>query len=110
MLDINSTQISELKKNTGSTHLKIFESGLHGGSSGPLWGVSEEPNDISHVGYQFYSNFSSENVYRVNTPMRVWEPRGPFMGVSKEPNDIRHFGINSTQISALKTNTELTHH
>ena len=27
---------------------------------------SKEPNDIRHVGYQFYSDFRNENEYRVN--------------------------------------------
>ena len=34
---------------------------------GPPWEVSKEPNDIRHVGYQFYSVFSTENESRVDT-------------------------------------------
>ena len=110
MLGINSTQISALKTNSGSTH-QNFESDSHGVSHrGPPWEVSKELNEnkacwvsillrfqllkriqgqhakISnqtpmgwpigvplgrspknlmekrHVGYQFYSDFSTENV------------------------------------------------
>jgi hypothetical protein len=41
--------------------------GVHG-SRGPLGGVFKEPNDITHVGYQFYSDFRTEKEYRINTP------------------------------------------
>ena len=66
--------------------------------------VSGEPNDIRHVGYQFYSIFSTENKYRVKAPLNFKSgshrmthggPEGqgpPWGGVSKGPNDIRHFG------------------
>ena len=75
----------------------------HGGPEvqGPPWGVSQKPNDARHVGYQFYSDFSTENKYRVSTPLKfqIRLPLGGpwwFMGpeapleVSKEPNDITH--------------------
>ncbi len=32
--------------------------------------VHEEPNYVMHVGYQFYSDFSTENEYRVKTPLK----------------------------------------
>ena len=66
------------------------------GVQGPpqLWGVSEEPNDIRHVGYQFYSVFRTENEYRVKTfkfLIRLpqgdpWASRGPpgFEGSQKK--------------------------
>ena len=44
------------------------------GVQGPPWEVSKEPNDIRHVGYQFYSDFSTENEYRVNTPLKLLLP------------------------------------
>jgi hypothetical protein len=83
--------------------------------------VSKKPNDARHVGYQFYLDFSTENKYRVNTPLKfqirlqwggIWRSRGagaPFWGSSK--NLMMHgiLGINSTQISVLKTNTGSTH-
>ena len=37
----------------------------HGGPGAPLK-VSKEYNDIGHVGYQFYSVFSTENETRVD--------------------------------------------
>ena len=37
------------------------------GVQGPPWKVSKESNDIRHVGYQFYSFFSTENESRVDT-------------------------------------------
>jgi hypothetical protein len=74
----------------------------HGGPWAPwLWGVSEEPNDIRHVGYQFYSVFSTENKYRVAIPLRFhirlphdgpWGSGGPLGEVFEEPNDKRHIG------------------
>ena len=66
------------------------------------WGVSKKPNDARHFGYQFYSDFSTENKYRVNTPLEFqirlppggpWGsmgPEAPLVGVFKEPNDITH--------------------
>jgi hypothetical protein len=73
--------------------------------SGPPWPweVSKEPNDIRHVGYQFYSVFCTENESRVVTYSRFkirlpWggplasPGQGPPWEVSKEPNDIRHVG------------------
>jgi hypothetical protein len=89
------------------------------GSPRGLERVSGEPNDIRHVGYQFYTDFSTENKYRVKAPLKFqisltqgnpWGSRGPgspLRGLQK-PNDARQ-GINSTQISALKTNTRSTH-
>ena len=40
------------------------------GPEAPLGGgrVSKEPNDIRHFVYQFFSDFSTENQYRVNKP------------------------------------------
>jgi hypothetical protein len=40
--------------------------------SGPPWPweVSKEPNDIRHVGYQFYSVFCTENEYKVKTYLK----------------------------------------
>jgi hypothetical protein len=38
------------------------------GPEAPLVGVFKEPNDITHVGYQFYSDFRTEKEYRINTP------------------------------------------
>jgi hypothetical protein len=75
-----------------------------GGTGAPLWEVSKEPNDARHVGYQFYSHFSTENKYRVNTPLEFqirlppggpWGsmgPEAPLVGVFKEPNYITHVG------------------
>ena len=40
------------------------------GVSGPPWKVSKESNDIRHVGYQFYSVFSTENESRVDIYLR----------------------------------------
>ena len=106
MLDINSTQISALKTNTGSTH-QNFESDSHGVAH---WGSPEAPlggfqrtyvMNIRHVGYQFYSDFSSENEYRVNTPkFRIrlpWGgqsgfPRGPLERSPNKLMKIRHVG------------------
>ena len=53
---------------------------------GRPWEVSKEPNDTRHVGYQFYSDFSTENKYRVNTQLKLkfwirlpWgDPPGPW--------------------------------
>jgi hypothetical protein len=48
--------------------------------------VSGEPNDIRHVGYQLYSDFSTENKYRVKAALKFqirlpqgdpWGSRGP---------------------------------
>ena len=39
-------------------------------SRGPLGRVSEEPNDTRNDGYQFCSDFRTENKYRVNTPLK----------------------------------------
>ena len=54
------------------------------GVLGPVapWQVSKEPEDIGHVGYQFYSDFCTENEYRVNNPLkfqirRPWAPGRP---------------------------------
>ena len=41
----------------------------HGGPGAPLK-VSKEYNDIGHVGYQFYSVFSTENESRIDTYLR----------------------------------------
>ena len=74
-LGINSTQFSALKTNPGSTHLLNFELDSHRVTHGHpgtpwLWVVSEEPNDIRYVGYQFYSVFRAENESRVNTSLK----------------------------------------
>ena len=44
----------------------------HGGPGvpGSPWKVSEESNDIRHVGYQLYSVFSTENESRVDIYLR----------------------------------------
>ena len=76
----------------------------HGGP-GPPWEVSKEHNNIRHIGYQFYSVFSTENEFRVDIYLRIqirlphggpWGSRGPgaplHWKVSKESNDIRHAG------------------
>ena len=80
--------------------------------------VSGEPNDIRHVGYQFYSIFSTENKYRVKAPLKFqirlpqsdpWGSRVSLGGSSKNLMMQGMLGNNSTQISALKTNTRSTH-
>jgi hypothetical protein len=44
----------------------------HGGPEAPLGGgVSKEPNDIRHFGYQFYSDFSTENKNRVRAHLQI---------------------------------------
>jgi hypothetical protein len=50
------------------------------GSRGPLLGVFKEPNDARHVGYQFYSDFSTEKKYRINTPLK-FQIRLPWGGI-----------------------------
>ena len=79
--------------------------------------VSGKPNDIRHVGYQFYSDFSTENKYRVKAALKFqirlpqgdpWGSRGPGSPLGGSPKNLMMqgmLGINSTQISALKTNT-----
>ena len=56
------------------------------GVRGPPWKVSKEFNDITLVGYQFYSVFSTENESRVDTYLRFqirltqggpWGSQGP---------------------------------
>ena len=56
------------------------------GVSGSPWKVSKESNDIRHVGYQFYSVFSTENESRVDIYLRFqirltqggpWGSQGP---------------------------------
>ena len=56
------------------------------GVPGPPWKVSKEYNDIRHVGYQFYSVFSTENESRVDIYLRFqirltqggpWGSQGP---------------------------------
>ena len=91
--------------------------------SGPPWPweVSKEPNDIRHVGYQFYSVFCTENESRVATFLRFrirlpWG--GPWASLGQGPPDLGRspknlmiygmLGINSTQFLALKTSTGST--
>jgi hypothetical protein len=59
------------------------------GVLGPPWKVSKEFNDITLVGYQFYSVFSTENESRVDTYLRFqirlpqggpWGSGGPLVG------------------------------
>ena len=59
------------------------------GVPGPPWKVSKEFNDITLVGYQFYSVFSIENESRGYTYLRFqirllqggpWGSRGPLGG------------------------------
>ena len=59
------------------------------GSRGPLGRVSEEPNDTRNDGYQFCSDFRTENKNRVNAPLnflirlpwgRSWGSSGAAMG------------------------------
>ena len=89
------------------------------GSSWPSWEVSKELNGIRHVGYQFYSDFCTENESRVAKSLRflIRLPQGGPWG-SKDPgalflefprNFMIHgmFDINPTQFSALKMNTGL---
>ena len=74
--------------------------GPHGdpGSRVPLGRSPKYLINIRHVGYQFYSVFSTENKYCVDTSLRFqislqqgdpWGSLGPLGGVSKEPNIIR---------------------
>ena len=77
--------------------------------------VSEELNDIRHVRYQFHSVFGTENKYKVAQPSGVYIrcPRGVpwasrvLWGSMKNLMTQGMLGINSTQFSALKTNTRL---
>ena len=52
------------------------------GVLGPPWKVSKEFNDMRHVGYQFYSVFSTENESRVDTYLRfqIKLPQGGPLG------------------------------
>ena len=71
------------------------------GVSGPPWKVSKESNDMRHVGYQFYSVFSTENESRVDTYIRFqirlpqggpWGSRGPLRGEGVSiSNDISYY-------------------
>ena len=51
------------------------------GVLGPVapWQVSKESEDIGHVGYQFYSDFCTEDEYRVNNPFK-FQIRRPWGG------------------------------
>ena len=71
------------------------------GSRGPPWEVSKESNDIRHVGYQFYSVFSTENESRVDTYLKFQirvlqaDPWGSRVPLGRSPNyliNIRHVG------------------
>ena len=62
--------------------------------SGPPWKVLKESNDMRHVGYQFYSVFSTENESRVDIYLRIrirlpqggpWGPQGP---LGRSPKNI----------------------
>ena len=74
------------------------------GVPGPPWEVPKESNDMRHVGYQFYSVFSTENESSVDTYLRFqiklpqggpwgpwvhWPPKGGG-SISNEPNDISY--------------------
>ena len=77
------------------------------GVPGPPWKVPKESDDMRHVGYQFYSVFSTENESRVDTsnisnqaptgwPMGSLGPRPPQgvgggVFISNEPNDIGYY-------------------
>ena len=72
------------------------------GSRVPLGRSPKYLINIRHVGYQFYSVFSTENKSCVDTSLRFqislqqgdpWGSLGPLggMGVSKEPNNIRYY-------------------
>ena len=65
------------------------------GGPGPPWKVSKEFNDITLVGYQFYSVFSIENESRGYTYLRFqirllqggpWGSRGPPQGGRGSPS------------------------
>ena len=71
------------------------------GVLGPPWKVPKESNDMRHVGYQFYSVFSTENESRVDTYLRFqirlpqggpWGSRGPLGRSPKYLINIRHVG------------------
>ena len=70
------------------------------GVPGPPWKVSKEFNDITLVGYQFYSVFSIENESRGYTYLRFqirllqggpWGSRGPLGGGVSIFNDIGYY-------------------
>ena len=101
MLGINSTQISALKTNPGSTPWN-FERGSHGvGPSGypegPHGGLQWTWWKVRHVGYQFYSDFSKKSKSRVNTP-KFWTglPWGWPIGVPRGPP--RSFPVNLMKV------------
>ena len=71
------------------------------GVPGSPWKVSKESNDIRHVGYQFYSVFSTENESRIDTYLRLqirlpqggpWGSRGPLGRSPKYLINIRQVG------------------
>ncbi len=79
MLGNNSTQFLVLKMNLGLRDHNNFKSDSHGvgkggsGVRGPPRDperVYDESTDIRHVGYQFYSIFSTENEYKVKIYLR----------------------------------------
>ena len=121
-MGINSTQFfSTENESRVDIYLRIQIRLPHGGpwgSRGPPWEVSKESNDIRHVGYQFYSVFSTENESRVDTYLKFqirvlqgdpWGSRVPLEG---SPLNIMMQGMlstNSTHIWALKTNIGSTH-
>jgi hypothetical protein len=61
--------------------------------------VSKEHNDIGHDGYQFYSDFSTENEYRVKTTLE-FQIRLPWGGPGASLGQ-------GPQFSALKINLRL---
>ena len=61
--------------------------------------VHEEPNYVMHVGYQFYSDFSTENEYRVKTTLE-FQIRLPWGGPGASLGQ-------GPQFSALKINLRL---
>ena len=71
------------------------------GVPGPPWKVPKESDDMRHVGYQFYSVFSTENESRVDTYLRFqirlpqggpWGSRVPLGRSPKYLINIRHVG------------------
>ena len=77
--------------------------------------VSEELNDIGHIGFRFHSIFCTENEYKVAQTLGVHirRPRGVpwasrvLWGSMKNLMIQGILGNNSTQFSALKINTRL---